>query len=82
MPENIQLIMKEIIKILSEIRPDENYEASDNFIVDGLLDSFDLVVLVSELDSYFSISIEGTDILPENFENIDSISMLVKKYTE
>ncbi|MCT4588188.1 MAG: hypothetical protein N4A71_10230 [Carboxylicivirga sp.] len=74
--------MKEIIKILSEIRPDENYEASDNFIVDGLLDSFDLVVLVSELDSYFSISIEGTDILPENFENIDSISMLVKKYTE
>jgi acyl carrier protein len=74
--------MKEIIKILSEIRPDENYEASDNFIVDGLLDSFDLVVLVSELDSHFSISIEGTDILPENFENIDSISTLVKKYTE
>ncbi|WP_430813443.1 acyl carrier protein [Carboxylicivirga sp. RSCT41] len=74
--------MKEIVKILSEIRPDEDYEVSDNFIADGLLDSFDLVVLVSELDSHFSISIKGTDILPDNFENIDSISALVRKYTE
>ncbi|WP_289054508.1 acyl carrier protein [Carboxylicivirga marina] len=74
--------MQEIVNILREIRPEEDYEVSNNFIVDGLLDSFDLVVLVSELDNHFSISIEGTDILPENFENIDSISALIRKYTE
>ena len=37
------------------------------------LDSFDIVSLVSALDEEFNISIDGTDIIPENFETIDSI---------
>nr|WP_321451525.1 acyl carrier protein [uncultured Carboxylicivirga sp.] len=74
--------MEEIVNILSGIRPDEDYKISQNFIADGLLDSFDLLVLVSELDKHYAISIDGTDIVPENFENIDSISALVNKYTQ
>jgi acyl carrier protein len=44
-----------------------------------MLDSLDLVVLVSALDERFSISIEGTDIVPENFRNIGVICALLKK---
>jgi len=73
--------MTEIVKILELIRPDESFSNSINFIEDGLLDSFDLLVLVTELDNHFSISIEGTEILPENFENLDTITKLVTKYT-
>lgn len=73
--------MTEVIKILESIRPDCSFSNSSNFIEDGLLDSFDLLVLVSELDSRFAISIEGTEILPENFENIETIVKLVRKYT-
>ncbi|BAX82625.1 acyl carrier protein [Labilibaculum antarcticum] len=74
--------MKEVVvKILESLRPGEDYVKSENFVVDGLLDSFDLIVLVSELDEHFTISIKGTDIIPENFMNIEAINTLLTKYT-
>lgn len=70
-----------IISILNDIRPEFDFnEPVDNFIESGMLDSFDLVTLVTSLDETFDISIDGVDILPENFSNIDSISSLLSKY--
>ena len=70
-----------IISILNDIRPEFDFnEPVDNFIESGMLDSFDLVTLVTCLDETFDISIDGTDILPENFSNIYSISKLLNKY--
>lgn len=73
--------MKEqIIKILTELRPEFDFtQEGVNFIEEGMLDSFDMVNLVSELDSTFGISIDGVDILPENFATVDSIEQLLKK---
>lgn len=72
--------MDKIINILSSIRPEFDFMQSQDFISDGLLDSFDVVTLVTELDEKFSISIDGTDIVPENFVNLNSIkSLLIKK---
>ena len=69
-----------LVEILSEIRPEDDFTASDNFVADGLLDSFDVVTLVSELDKKYSISIDGTEISPENFQNLDAIKAMVEKY--
>jgi len=73
--------MKEqIIKILTELRPEFDFtQAGVNFIEEGMLDSFDMVNLVSELDSTFGISIDGVDILPENFSTVDAIVALLIK---
>ncbi len=71
--------MEKIITILSEIRPEFDFTQSEDFITDGLLDSFDVVTLVTELDEKFSISIDGMDIIPENFKNINSIKSLLQK---
>lgn len=68
-----------IIGILTELRPEFDFTQSTDFIEDGLLDSFDVVALVSELDSRFGISIDGLDILPENFASIKTIEHLLKK---
>ena len=72
--------MDEILKILRSIRPESDFEKSKNFIEDGLLDSFDVVTLVSSLDSTFCISIDGGDIVPENFSSLEAIRDLLKKY--
>lgn len=71
--------MKEqIIKILSELRPEFDFtQEGVDFIEDGMLDSFDLVTLVSELDNTFGISIDGVDILPENFSSVEAIAALL-----
>jgi methoxymalonate biosynthesis acyl carrier protein len=71
--------MKSIAEILKEIRPEFDFMASQDFISDGMLDSFDIVTLVSSLDKSFGVSIPGTEILPENFTNIQTIEALLRK---
>ncbi len=72
--------MSKVIGILSEIRPEFDFTSSDDFMRDGLLDSFDMVRLVTELDATFGLSIDGIDIIPENFRNLKAINDLLKKY--
>lgn len=73
--------MKEnIIKILTDLRPEFDFtQEGINFIEEGMLDSFDMVSLVSELSTQFNISISGEDIVPENFSTLDSIVALIDK---
>tara|TARA_R110002073_G_scaffold322276_2_gene498827 strand:+ start:10085 stop:10327 length:243 start_codon:yes stop_codon:yes gene_type:complete len=72
-----------IVKILNEIRPEFDFsEPIDNFIEAGMLDSFDIVTLVTTLDEEFEISIDGVDILPENFATLECTVELLKKYIE
>lgn len=72
--------MKEkALKILSEIRPEFDFNQDVNFIEEGMLDSFDVINLVTSLDSEFGISIDGMDVLPDNFATIDKIVELLIK---
>ena len=68
-----------IIEILNGLRPEFDFSEPVNFIEEGMLDSFDVINLVNELDSTFGISIDGVDVLPENFASVQSIENLLKK---
>lgn len=65
--------------MLQELQPTSNFEKSENFIEDGLLDSFDIVQLVSDIETEFNVVISALEILPENFDSIDSICNLINK---
>ncbi|MBP5777620.1 MAG: acyl carrier protein [Prevotella sp.] len=72
--------MKErIVEILTDLRPEFDFTEDVNFIEEGMLDSFDVVSLVDELESQFNIKINGTDVIAENFSTLDKIEALVKK---
>jgi acyl carrier protein len=72
--------MKEqIFTILSSIRPESDFEASTNFVSDGLLDSFDIVLIVDELEEAFDVRIEGSQIVPENFDSVSAIERLISE---
>ena len=70
-----------ILELLKQVSEDADFEHSANLIEDGLMDSFQIVDLVSELEDEFSIEISGKDIIPENFMNLDTIGAMVCKYT-
>lgn len=72
--------MKTVAEVLHEIRPEFDFSTSEDFIADGMLDSFDVVTLVAELDKLYHISIAGLDIVPEKFRNIESIEKLLRQY--
>ena len=72
--------MKErIVEILKEIRPEFEFVGVENFFEEGMLDSFDLMTLVSTLQSEYGVKIAGEEILPENFANVDAIVALLGK---
>jgi acyl carrier protein len=71
--------MKSVAEILKDIRPEFDFAASSDFIADGMLDSFDMVTLVAALDKNFGVSIPGTEILPENFANLQTIEALLRQ---
>jgi acyl carrier protein len=72
--------VKTIDQLLKEIRPEFDFTSSQDFIADGMLDSFDVIALVADLDKTHGISIAGVDIVPENFQNIASMEKLLRKY--
>ena len=72
--------MNQITEILQGIRPEFDFTASDDFIADGMLDSFDVVTLVATLDKSFGISIKGVDIMPENLKSVSAITALLRTY--
>ena len=70
--------MKErVLKILNDLRPEFDFSQAVNFVEEGMLDSFDVINLVTTLDEEFGISIDGTDVLPEFFYYIESIDRLI-----
>ena len=72
--------MKEkVIEILTELRPEFDFTEDINFIEEGMLDSFDVVSLVDEIESAFGVAIGGADVLPENFCSIDAICETIKR---
>ncbi len=69
--------MSKVAAILADIRPELDLSGSSDFFEEGALDSFDLVALVAALDRTYGISIDGMDIVPENFSSVEAIEKLL-----
>jgi acyl carrier protein len=73
------MTMDKLLEILKGIRPDVDFENETALIEDGILDSFDVVSIISELDDAFDVQIRITELDPENFNSAESIWNLVQK---
>lgn len=71
--------MEKVLEILEELRPDVDFENEDSLVDGGVLDSFDIVALVGELNDEFDIEIKPSDLVPANFNSAKTISALVEK---
>lgn len=71
--------MEQLIEILKGIRPDVDFENETSLIDDGILDSFDVVSIISELDDAFGVQVRITELDPENFNSAESIWNLVQE---
>lgn len=71
-----------VIEILMDLVPDFEYSDDVKLLDDGILDSFDIVNLVLEINEEFDVEIGVEDVSEENFETVDSICELIKEKLE
>jgi acyl carrier protein len=74
--------MEKLLKILSELRPDIDFGSTEALIDNQILDSFDIVSLVGELNDSFDIEIGVEDLLPANFNSAAAIFKLIERLQE
>lgn len=70
--------MEQLMAILSDIRPDVDFENETALIDDGILDSFDVVSIISEIDDKFGVQIRISELDPENFNSAEAIWKLIQ----
>lgn len=71
--------MEELLEILKELHPDVDFETEEHLIDDVILDSFDIVTLISEISDNFDITISAEQIIPENFNSAKALWSLIQK---
>lgn len=71
--------MEELLKILSDLHPDVDYEAEKKLIDNMILDSLDIVNLITEISEVFDVNITAKDIVPENFNSAEALYALIQK---
>ena len=74
--------MEQLIEILKELHPDVDFATADGLIDDGILDSLDMVTLVTEINDKFDVSIPAEEIIPENFNSAEALLALIEKLDE
>ena len=74
--------MEKLLEILQGIRPDVDFVNEKSLIDDGILDSFDVVSIISELDDAFGVQVRITELDPDNFNSAEAIWTLVQLMKE
>ncbi len=74
--------MEQLLEILQSLHPDVDFEAETSLVTGGILDSFDIVSLVTELNDTFDIEITASDLVFENFDSAAAILALVERLQE
>ena len=69
----------QIIEILTEICPGVDFEQETSLIDDGLIDSLDIVAVVTDLMDTFDVQLGVDDLTPENFNSVDAICQLIER---
>ena len=70
--------MDKLMEILGEINPVIDFEAETGLIDGGMLDSFDIVTLVAEIDDAYGVEIPAEALIPENFNSAKAIFALIR----
>lgn len=71
--------MEELKRILEEVRPDIDFDSEKKLIDDGILDSIDIIAIITGINDAFSLDINVQYLLPENFNSMEAMYQLICK---
>ncbi len=74
--------MNEIIDILTELHDDVDFTTETGLVENGILNSLDIVAIITEINDRMDVRIPAEEILPENFDSAEALWALVQRLDE
>ena len=71
--------MEDLLEILEDLHPEVDFETEDALIDGKILDSFDIVTLVAEINEEFDVAIPAEELVPENFNSARALWTLIER---
>ena len=71
--------MEQLLEILQDLHPEVDFETCTTLVDSKILDSFDIVSLISEINEEFDVVISADQIIPENFNSAKALWKLVER---
>ena len=78
----MDITLEDVIGMLEDIQEDIDYEEEDGLIDNDLLDSFDILAIVSAVDEEFDVEIPAKEITPDNFNSAEVLHQLIVRLSE
>lgn len=72
--------MEKLMDILHVVNQNVDYQQEKSLIEDRVLDSIQIVYLISLISEEYDIEIEPQDLTPENFNSVEAIIRLIRRY--
>jgi acyl carrier protein len=71
--------METLLKILQELHPEVDFDTHESLIDDKILDSFDIITLISEINEEYDVKIPVDEIVPANFNSAKALYALIER---
>lgn len=71
--------MEQLLEILEELHPEVDFANCETLIDDKILDSFDIISIISEVNDVFDVTISAEYIIPDNFNSAKALYALIEK---
>ena len=71
--------MSILLEILQEMHDDIDFLTHEALIDDNVIDSFDIITLIAEIDDRIGVTIPADELIPENFNSYAAINALISK---
>ena len=69
--------MEALLEILNDLHPEVDFETCNTLVDDKIIDSFDIVTIISEVNKEYDVVIPAEEIIPENFNSAEALYELI-----
>jgi len=71
--------MNKLLEVLETVKPGVDFKNSKDMISEGLIDSFDMISIIANINEAFDIDFSVADITPENFQTVQSLYEAIER---
>ncbi len=74
--------MEKLMRILKDLHEDVDYETCEKLIDSKILDSFDIITIITEINSEYDVAIPAEEIIPKNFNSAKALFALIERLSD